>query len=70
MERKFRIEERADGPIASATWFTMHRDCNKQFVERHCRDHEIAWKKNLFRLIELKPIAVSFKTIVDFSEVN
>lgn len=71
MIRKFLIEERPGGPIANAVWSPVYgyKRCTMQEVERHCRDNQARWKSNLFRLTELKPMAVEFKTIVDMKEI-
>lgn len=66
--RRFMVQYREDGPIATAVWKTENLDISEQSVEDHCRRHQSVWQRNLYRLIELKPIKVEFKTIIDLVE--
>lgn len=70
MARKFMIECRVDGPIATAHWYpwNLGMTMKQSEVEYHCRTNQIDWQKGLYRLIELKPIKVEFKTIIDLTE--
>ncbi len=70
MIRRFLIEWRYDGPIRDAVWYKAKTNLSLQEVEQHCREHRIGWQKQLFRLFELKPIEVSFETVVNMKEIK
>lgn len=70
MNRQFRIEGRLDGPIRDARWFGINHGMSMREVENHCRDNEVGWKKGLYRLVELKPLKVTFETNIILRNVE
>lgn len=67
MERRFQIEWHGGGGY---NWQVYTSGITASEVETHCRINQKAWEQGLYRLTELKPIAVSFKTIIDLQEIG
>ena len=70
-ERRFRVEGRADrSTYLPAQWFPVNSTATTAYVEQHCLEHGDEWRAGKYRLFELKPIEVKFKTIVDLQEID
>lgn len=70
MTRKFMIEYRDDGPIQGALWYLYGNNLTFEKVQMHCESNQIKWKKQLYRLTELVPLAVDFEVNVVLKEIK
>lgn len=65
MERRFQIEYNS----YADKWHLVENNLSMRAVEMHCNLSRPAWEAGKYRLLELKPIKVEFKTIVDLKEI-